>query len=760
MALGNYSGEMVLYASPGRDRPWRRRWSLLLGCVLLLAAAGVGAAEPVYRDVSVAVAADQAPPADSAHVRVFNWTADTRELRATVDATGLAELAAAGYVVHELPAVRAGGYLTEAQVAQKLADWEAQYPSLCQVSSIGLSGTDGRSIWGLRIAGQTRSTGVRPQFHVNGGIHGDEPVGTDIAMRFARHLLEGYGSDSTIATLVNRTEFFILPLLNPDGYVRNWRANAAGVDLNRDFPSATQSQTSVTGRQAETAAIMTWTSARRLTAALTLHGGALGVAYPWGHDHQYWNPDQQNPETALYQSLALGYTVHNPAMWANNSGNWFHGTINGCQWYPTVGGELQDWSYRGRGCLQMTVELSATKAPTYPGFDAGWSLWDANREGLLALARQAHGGVRGTVTALDGSPVAARIGLGRRPDDGSGTAHDGVAFLHLLPGWNLVALPLTPVPADPELLFPSGVGPCWAWERGTYHTVSECQAGVGMWLYNPGPGRTVTVTGTVTPEALTPLDTGWNLVGAAAAGRYVPAGSLRFGYGYDGASKHYTSLASGTILEPQAGYWLWADAGMAADLREPANRPSPVFADPASGEFCRLLEPGSYEVWFDDARPATLQYSAPLTSIAGSPLTASVALQRPWRPLQTFGVTVAAGVDADNLPAHTELAPVLAAAAGDVLRCRWSANKGSTWQQTDTALAAEAAVGVVTLQTNAGQDDLRFCFELWRGSLKLAAAGSLQNPYQVTLLPAGRSAVTRVAPATNCFLQIELQLIW
>jgi murein peptide amidase A len=59
---------------------------------------------------------------------------------------------------------------------------------------------------------------------VVGAIHGDETAG----MRIARRLIAGAAPP--------RTEFLVVPTINPDGVVAGTRGNARGVDLNRNFP--------------------------------------------------------------------------------------------------------------------------------------------------------------------------------------------------------------------------------------------------------------------------------------------------------------------------------------------------------------------------------------------------------------------------------------------------------------------------------------------------------------------------------------------
>lgn len=57
-----------------------------------------------------------------------------------------------------------------------------------------------------------------------GQMHGDERAG----VRVAKALLRGRA--------VTGLNLWVIPTMNPDGYARNTRQNARGVDLNRNFP--------------------------------------------------------------------------------------------------------------------------------------------------------------------------------------------------------------------------------------------------------------------------------------------------------------------------------------------------------------------------------------------------------------------------------------------------------------------------------------------------------------------------------------------
>lgn len=61
-----------------------------------------------------------------------------------------------------------------------------------------------------------------------GGVHGDEPEG----VRLAEELLSWLQSPEA----EEARPWILIPCLNPDGYAKNERTNARGVDLNRNFP--------------------------------------------------------------------------------------------------------------------------------------------------------------------------------------------------------------------------------------------------------------------------------------------------------------------------------------------------------------------------------------------------------------------------------------------------------------------------------------------------------------------------------------------
>jgi hypothetical protein len=72
--------------------------------------------------------------------------------------------------------------------------------------------------------GASRITHPASHIYVSTGIHGDEPAGPLAALRL---LQENRWPENA--------EIFLLPCLNPAGFMLNRRENAAGMDLNRDY---------------------------------------------------------------------------------------------------------------------------------------------------------------------------------------------------------------------------------------------------------------------------------------------------------------------------------------------------------------------------------------------------------------------------------------------------------------------------------------------------------------------------------------------
>ncbi|WP_158588120.1 M14 family zinc carboxypeptidase [Actinomadura logoneensis] len=87
------------------------------------------------------------------------------------------------------------------------------------------------------LAARLAERGV-PILWVSANVHGDEPSGTDAALRVLRDL--GDRTDCAARTILDNALVVVLPTQNPDGRTLNTRQNAYGFDMNRDWFARTQ----------------------------------------------------------------------------------------------------------------------------------------------------------------------------------------------------------------------------------------------------------------------------------------------------------------------------------------------------------------------------------------------------------------------------------------------------------------------------------------------------------------------------------------
>ncbi|WP_433468114.1 M14 family zinc carboxypeptidase [Spirillospora sp. CA-128828] len=77
-----------------------------------------------------------------------------------------------------------------------------------------------------------------PILWVSGNVHGDEPSGTDAALKVLRDL--GDRTDCAATAILANALVIVLPTQNPDGRELRTRENAYGFDMNRDWFARTQ----------------------------------------------------------------------------------------------------------------------------------------------------------------------------------------------------------------------------------------------------------------------------------------------------------------------------------------------------------------------------------------------------------------------------------------------------------------------------------------------------------------------------------------
>jgi hypothetical protein len=125
---------------------------------------------------------------------------------------------------------------------------------------------------------------------------------------------------------------------------------------------------------------MAFQASRNFALSANFHGGTIVANYPW--DSKY----DLHPLNDFIRELSIGYAELNPEM--RSSREFPGGVTNGAAWYVVRGG-MQDWSYMWHNDLQITLELSHAKWPSYssiPGF------YKDNRDSMIYFMKEVHRG--------------------------------------------------------------------------------------------------------------------------------------------------------------------------------------------------------------------------------------------------------------------------------------------------------------------------------------------------------------------------------
>jgi len=289
---------------------------------------------------------------------------------------------------------------------------------------------------------------LKPEAKYVGNMHGNEPVGRELLLRLAEHLCDAFNAgDKEVVQLINSTSIHLLPTMNPDGFEkaldttpedRGWltgRANANGVDLNRDFPDLDSVFYQLEDakvphfdhllelfdddkeHQPEVTAVGRWILSLPFVLSANLHEGDLVANYPFDTGRQAGKSGYAaSPDDATFKWLAQTYAGAHAHMAKNDhppcdgtSQDAFArqgGITNGAKWYSVAGG-MQDFNYLATNAMELTLELSCEKMPAGSALP---QLWEDNKKALIELLWKTHAGVKGLVVdAQSGEPVQEAV---------------------------------------------------------------------------------------------------------------------------------------------------------------------------------------------------------------------------------------------------------------------------------------------------------------------------------------------------------------
>ncbi|EFQ31075.1 zinc carboxypeptidase [Colletotrichum graminicola] len=261
-----------------------------------------------------------------------------------------------------------------------LKDLQSSFPGQSEIFTAG-SSFQGRALTGIHIWG-SGGKGSKPAVVLHGTIHAREWISTMTTEYLAYQLLAKYSSDSAIKSVVDKYDFYITPVANPDGFVytqttnRLWRKNrqtntgssCIGRDPNRNWPykweltgGASTSPCSETYKGASAgdapeikglkAQIDSLSASQGgITLYLDIHSYGQYILWPFGYDCNYVAPDDaalralaQRGATGIRGVSGTSYTIGNAcrALYATtgDSTDYIHGVAKSKYTYTL---ELRD----------------------------------------------------------------------------------------------------------------------------------------------------------------------------------------------------------------------------------------------------------------------------------------------------------------------------------------------------------------------------------------------------------------------------------
>jgi len=106
-------------------------------------------------------------------------------------------------------------YHSYADHLQFLNDLVASYPTQAEIVTAGTS-SGGRAITGIHFWG-SGGKGSKPAVVFHGTVHAREWITTMTTEYFAYNLLSNYATSAEIKGFVDKYDYYIFPVVNPDG---------------------------------------------------------------------------------------------------------------------------------------------------------------------------------------------------------------------------------------------------------------------------------------------------------------------------------------------------------------------------------------------------------------------------------------------------------------------------------------------------------------------------------------------------------------
>lgn len=279
------------------------------------------------------------------------------------------------------------GYFYYQEMLDILDTMAALYPNLITIKqnvSPTLTTFEGRPLYYVKISDNPAIAEAEAQILYTAVHHAREPGGMSSLIYYMWYLLENYSTTSEIQDLVNNTEMYFIPCVNPDGYLYNemtdpsggglWRKNRRdnldgtyGIDLNRNYGynwgfddiGSSPNTMDATYRgdsafsESETQMVRDFAINHNFKIAINYHTYGNLFIYPWGYIASYFTPD-----SALLENYGALLTSYN---------DYSYGTADQTVGYIT-NGSSDDWMYGDQSSKPKVLSFTPEAGDPAMGF--------------------------------------------------------------------------------------------------------------------------------------------------------------------------------------------------------------------------------------------------------------------------------------------------------------------------------------------------------------------------------------------------------
>lgn len=279
-----------------------------------------------------------------------------------------------------------GGFFTYNEMINIIDSMKLLYPTLITTKQAisPINSIEGRPLYYVKISDNPSVDESEPEVLYNSLHHAREAQSLSQLIYCMWYLLENYSTNPEIKGIIDNTEMYFVPCVNPDGYIYNqtinpsgggmWRKNRRnngdgtfGVDLNRNYgghwgydnlgSSPTTSSDTYRGTSAfsepETQAMRDFCNSRSFKSALNNHTYSNLLIYPWGYIPSFYTPD-----SALYVNWANLLTSDNQFLYGTGDQ-----TVN-----YTTNGDSDDWMYGEQVTKPKIMSMTPEAGSSDDGF--------------------------------------------------------------------------------------------------------------------------------------------------------------------------------------------------------------------------------------------------------------------------------------------------------------------------------------------------------------------------------------------------------